>query len=274
LILASPGSSWLRIPYPRGVSVLCKSVLRTSVIEFPGHIADVVFVGGCNFRCPYCYNRDLVLNPGLLPDLPAELVFEDVKGRRCFVDGIVITGGEPSLQPELDAFLTRAREANLLTKLDTNGYRPDVLRRCLEKHLVSYIAMDVKTSLPRYRSVAGLDVDHRLLLESISLILSSGVEHEFRTTVVPGLVELSDVEAISREIRGAQQYYLQAFRPSPTVGWGNEVPVGSPDPELMQQMARVASRNVHHVGVRGLVQGDGTTSREAIRIDSQEALTS
>ena len=229
-----------------------KALVRASLIEYPQHIADVAYVGACNFRCPYCYNVDLVLHPDVLPDIePAELL-ESLEARRGFVDGLVVTGGEPTLQADLVEFLTQVRQLGLAVKLDTNGYRPDVLQQCMQRGVLDYVAMDLKSSLLRYHQAAGVPVRVELLRQSIEIILGSGIEHEFRTTVVPGLVDLSDVQAIVRTILGAKRYYLQCFRPGKTVARGPAAPVRVPSPELLKQMADLAAPHVQEVGIRGM----------------------
>lgn len=233
------------------IPVQIKAVLPTSLIEYPGRIATVLYVGACNFRCPYCYNVDLVLLPAQLPDLEVTEVLDGLKMRRGFIDGVVITGGEPTLQADLTTFLSNVRGLGLAVKLDTNGYRPDVLRTCLQEGLVDYIAMDIKSSLPKYDQVAGIAVNTELLLQSIQLLLHADVEYEFRTTIVPGLVDVEDVQAIVALITGAKRYYLQYFLPVATVGWGEHIPVGVPSPDLMQHMVEIAQGAVSEVGIRG-----------------------
>lgn len=223
-----------------------------SLIEYPQHIADVLYVGECNFRCPYCYNVDLVLRPHTLPDLDTAELLRQLTARRGFVDGVVVTGGEPTLQPDLPSFLAELRQTGMAIKLDTNGYCPDVLRRCLERGLLDYVAMDVKTSLHQYHRAAGIPVAPQRLQQSISLLLGSGLDHEFRTTVVPGLVGLDDVAAIARLIEGAKRYYLQCFRPLSTVAWGDSPPVGPPAAQLLREMAALAAPYVAEIGIRGL----------------------
>ncbi len=229
-----------------------KALLPASVIEYAGHMADVLYVGACSFRCPYCYNVDLVLRPEQLPDIGPTQVLRKLEARRGFVDGLVITGGEPTLQPDLLAFLADVQQLGLAVKLDTNGYRPDVLQGCLERDLLDYVAMDIKSSLARYELAAGVPIDPKRLQQSIELILHSSIDYEFRTTVVPGLVDLQDVQAIVRLISGARRYYLQCFRPGETVGWGRDAPVASPSPELLERMAEIAACQVQKVGIRGL----------------------
>lgn len=229
-----------------------KAVLHASIIEYPRHVADVLYVGACNFRCPFCYNVDLVTRPDELPDLATDQVLRDLPARAGFIDGVVVTGGEPTLQDGLLEFLSQLRASGLAVKLDTNGYRPDVLRECLAQGLADYVAMDVKSSPARYARAAGVPVDWSRVRESIDLLLGSQIEYEFRTTVVPGLVELEDVQAIAQAISGARAYYLQAFRPGPTLGWGAAPPVGAPEPTLLRSMAERAARQVQHVGLRGV----------------------
>ena len=231
-----------------------KALLRASLIEYPGHIADVAYVGLCNFRCPYCHNVDLVLHPHTLPDIEPAEILDELKARRGFIDGLVVTGGEPTLQPDLIEFLTDVRQLGLAVKLDTNGYRPDVLQECLERQIPDYVAMDIKSSFGKYELVAGVPVRTELLRRSMALILRSPIEYEFRTTIVPGLVDTHDVRAIARAIHGAKRYYLQCFRPGRTLSWEKGDSLAPPSPELMRHMAGLAAHHVREVGIRGLPQ--------------------
>lgn len=227
-----------------------KGWVRTSLIDYPGRIATVVFTGGCNFRCPYCQNSELVLHPDSLPEIDPTEVFQLVTRRRNLIDGMVISGGEPTLQKGLRDFLRKAKELGLAVKVDTNGYRPQVLRDMLERGLLDYVAMDIKAPLAKYDRAAGVPIDVRRIEESVQLILTSGIEHEFRTTVVPGLVALEDVEEIAKLIAGARKYVLQQFRPQ-----------GALDPRFreiapyparaLQEMARAAERWGQRVEIRG-----------------------
>jgi len=229
-----------------------KALLPASLIEYPGHIADVIYVGACNFRCPYCYNVDLVLRSDRVPDIEPAQVLRKLEARRSFIDGVVVSGGEPTLQPDLCGFLSEVAQLGLAVKLDTNGYCPDVLKDCLERQAVHYVAMDVKSSLERYEQAAGVALDTRRLRQSIDILIHSRIDYEFRTTVVPTLVDLEDVQAILQLIAGASRYYLQCFRPGITVGWGQETTVQAPSPELLAEMAELAARQVQEVGIRGL----------------------
>ncbi len=240
-----------------------KAVLPASVIEYPEHIADVLYVGVCNFRCPYCYNVDLVMRPEELPDLDSAEVLHELEARRGFVDGVVVSGGEPTLQPELVTFLSEVSALGLAVKLDTNGSRPDVLERCLERQIVDYVAMDIKSSMDKYQAAVGVPVDSERLRRSIRLLLHSEIDYEFRTTVVPSLVEASDVQAILGLIAGARRYYLQSFRPDWTIGWGREAPMGAPAPVFLHELAAMANDFVQCVGVRGLSHTGGINARSS-----------
>lgn len=228
-----------------------KGWVRTSLIDYPDHIATVLFTGGCNFRCPMCHNADLVARPGELPTLPEEKMWDFLERRAGLVDGVVITGGEPTLQTDLLPFLRRVRERGLDVKLDTNGYRPDVLAALLDAGLVDYVALDVKAPPEKYPLLAGLDdLDVTRLERSIELLRDSGLAYEFRTTVVPGLLVEEDVEEIARWIAGAERYVLQQFRPLGTLDPDLEMVHPYPS-ERLQEMARRAERWVKQVIVRG-----------------------
>lgn len=226
-----------------------KALLPASVIEYPGHIADVLYVGACNFRCPFCYNVDLVLRPKQLPDLDEAALLQGLRPRVGFVDALVISGGEPTLQPDLLSFLGQVRQTGLKIKLDTNGYRPAVLRQCLERGLLDCVAMDIKSSPGKYPLAAGVPVEVQRVRQSVALLLQARIDCEFRTTVVPALVDVEDVRAIVQLIAGARRYYLQCFRPGPTVGGCHCDP---PAAELLQEMAALAAPWVQEVGIRGL----------------------
>jgi len=184
---------------------------KTSLIEYPGKISSVVFAQGCNFRCPYCHNPELV-NPALFTHpLDQEEVFSFLKARRGRCDAVVITGGEPCIQPGLLLFMKTVREMGYLVKLDTNGSCPEVLSDAIASGLVDFIAMDVKAPLSRYQEVTRCACDPGSVAESIGIIMSSGLPSEFRTTMVRELLGLQDIAEIGRMIAGAPRYVLQRF---------------------------------------------------------------
>jgi pyruvate formate lyase activating enzyme len=225
--------------------------VKTSLIDYPGRIATVVFTSSCNFRCPYCQNSELVLHPESLPEIDPAEIFQLLTRRRGLIDGVVITGGEPTLQNGLQDFLQKVKELGLGAKLDTNGYRPQVLKDLWERELLDYVAMDVKAAPAKYSLAAGVPVDWRRIEESVRLISSSGMEHEFRTTVVPGIVGPEDVEEMAKLIAGAKKYILQQFRPQVTLDPHYREIAPYPARTLLE-MAKAAERWIGEVEVRGL----------------------
>jgi len=177
--------------------------VRTSLIDYPERIATVLFTGGCNFRCPPCHNAPLVLHPDEQPAVPEAEVWSFLSRRAGRVDGVVLTGGEPTLQADLLPFLRSLRAQGLAVKLDTNGYRPDVLAAALAEGLLDYVAMDVKAPPEKYALLAGRpEVEVERVERSIALLQGSGIACEFRTTVVPGLLDEADIEALVRWLAG------------------------------------------------------------------------
>ena len=186
-----------------------------SLVDYPGRVASVLFLGGCNFRCPFCQNADLVLRPDELPSLDLDAIVNRLDERRSLIDGVVVTGGEPLLHVDgLVRLLTEVRRTGLAVKLDTNGYEVAALRRVLDSGLVDYVAMDVKTSPDRYSIAAGRSVDGERIREAVNCVRSSGLQHEFRTTCVPGIVGLEDFLEIANLIGPDSRYFLQQFRAS------------------------------------------------------------
>ncbi len=190
---------------------------RLSLIDYPGKLCATIFTAGCNFRCPYCYNEDIVLDYPAMPKMPEDKIIEFLHPRLGFLDGVCVTGGEPTIHRELPKFLGRLKSIGSLVKLDTNGSRPKALAYVMEKGLVNYIALDVKVPLDRYEETVRYRVKPEGLKETIKLIRRSGVDHEFRTTVVPGLLDGDDLEEIAMTLAGSKRYVLQQFRPGKTL---------------------------------------------------------
>jgi len=186
---------------------------RFSLSDFPGRPSAVVFTQGCNFRCPFCHNGDLIrqAGPGGEP-WPASRVLEWLAARAGRLDGVVVSGGEPTLQPDLARFLDRIKRLGFQVKLDTNGSRPEVLRELLSQGVADFIAMDVKAPPARYSELAGIAVDTARIRESIELIAGSGVPHEFRTTLVEELLSPQDLERIRAMIPASSPHRVQPFR--------------------------------------------------------------
>jgi len=198
--------------------MIIKGFQRVSLIDYPGRIAAVVFTAGCNFRCPYCHNSDLVVRPQSLPTVPEEEIFAYLSRRKEVLDGVCITGGEPTLQEDLPEFAKKLKDMGLLVKLDTNGSRPAVLQSMVVAKVVDYIALDVKAPLDRrYAHSIGMEeFNVTTILQSMEKIVRSGIEYELRTTVVPTLHSekaLLDLAHQLSEIAPRAKWVLQNFRP-------------------------------------------------------------
>jgi len=190
---------------------------KVSLIDYPGKISAVIFTQGCNFRCPYCHNPELVEQKLYRPCLPEKDILEFIATRRGKLDAVTITGGEPTLQENLISFIQKIRKMGFAVKLDSNGSRPDVLARLIREKLLDYIAMDVKAPTEKYQNVVKVPVNIDVIRESIRLVLKADMPHEFRTTVVSSLLTQKDIAAIAREIAGAKRYVLQKFQPARTL---------------------------------------------------------
>ena len=180
---------------------------KTSLPDFPEKIAAIVFTMGCNFRCGYCHNPELINGEAKI-----EEVFEFLKTRQGKLDGIVITGGEPCLQKDLPEFIKQVKELGFAVKLDTNGSFPEMLEKVLPD--LDYVAMDIKAPLEKYSQIVNVDVDTSKILKSIEVLKNGGVDYEFRTTVVKSQLSFEDFEKIGQLIQGAPRYYLQRFEAS------------------------------------------------------------
>ena len=182
---------------------------KTTLLDYPGRIACTVFLPGCNLRCPFCHNAALVLRP--CPVIPEEELLSFLETRRRKLDGVCVTGGEPTLHKGLPQLLQAIKDLGFLVKLDTNGTRPHVLKEVLDAGLVNYVAMDIKNSPEKYTATCGgIDVLDQVR-ESIALLETCGVEHEFRTTVLHPFHTPEDLDAIGRWLSGTKHYYIQAF---------------------------------------------------------------
>lgn len=194
-----------------------QAVVSSSLIDYPGKICAVVFTQGCNFRCPYCHNPELV-NPELFVEPQAEDIFFDFLKRRVGkLDAVAVSGGEPTLHADLPDFFLRVKKMGFLTKLDTNGTNYPMLRYLIENDLVDYIAMDIKAPLAKYAEVTRVKIDTDVLRRSVLLIRSSGKKFEFRTTVVPDLLDSQDLINLMDNFMPLGNWSLQNFVPTKTL---------------------------------------------------------
>ncbi|PLY00308.1 MAG: anaerobic ribonucleoside-triphosphate reductase activating protein [Desulfuromonas sp.] len=228
-----------------------KGFQGTSLLDFPGRIAALLFTGGCNLTCPFCHNPGLVLDPGQYPDYPEETLLEELTNRRNFIDGVVISGGEPTLEPGLLPFLHRLRELELQIKIDTNGLRPDVLTAALEQQLLDFVALDLKTIPQRYPELHSGPVDPALLIDSIALLRDADCELELRTTCVPDWVDHDTIKTLGELVKGAPLWALQQFQGQHALDPDLHDAAPYP-PKTIEEFAQIAANYVENVITRGL----------------------
>ena len=217
---------------------------RTSLIDFPGRVASIVFVAGCNMRCHYCHNPDLVFMKAA--NIPESAILSEMRKRKRYIDSIVVTGGEPTIWQDLPDFLLRLRELELMIKLDTNGTNPEMLGKIIEGRLADYVAMDIKAPWQKYERVAGVKTNTKDIRRSASMLKESGIDYEFRTTLAPEL-ETDDILEIARQISPARHWYLQRFVKGNTVGRTESAALGLD--ELNAALAKISS--IQSAALRG-----------------------
>lgn len=232
-----------------------KGFIKTSVIEYPGKIVSLVFVGGCNFRCPFCQNPDLVLNPRSLPSTGEKEVTDHLLSKRKWLDGLVITGGEPMLEKDLPNFLSKIKKEGFLVEIETNGTNPGMLRDLVKRSLVDYLALDIKAPFEweKYSKAAGI-VDENLfgkVKESVKILSGSNIDYELRTTVVPGLVDQEDLISIARSFGSVKKYVLQQFVPKITLDKQYEK-IKSYSKDKLEEMKEKIADYVEFCEIRGV----------------------
>ena len=206
------------------------------MVDFDGKIACTVFTGGCNFRCPFCHNAPLVVGNLKSQQIDESEVFDYLQKRKGLVDAVCVTGGEPTLQPDLCDFLAKVRSMGYATKLDTNGLRPDVLKAVLDDKLVDYVAMDVKNSPEKYAHTVGVqNVDMGKILGSIQLLKDSGIDFEFRTTLIKEFHTADDVQKIAYLVSGAPRYFMQKYNDNDGCIAHGYIPVPKADAESYKE---------------------------------------
>ena len=201
-------------------SILIKGILPMTTVDYKGRIASTIFLQGCNFRCPFCHNPELVaISDANVPDstlLKPDDVISFLKEHKDWVDAVCISGGEPTIHKGLPAFIARLKKAGFSVKIQTNGTNPDMLKKLIDEKLLDYISMDIKAPIEKYELFAGAKLNKENIKKSASLIMASGIEYSFHTTVSPEL-NLLDIEQIGIWLKGAKTYYLQQFRPEKTL---------------------------------------------------------
>ncbi len=194
------------------MSLVIKGLQKTSLVDYPGKIACTIFLPNCNFRCGFCHNKDLVINPDKLESIDEKKLLDFLKERKKWIEGICITGGEPLLYKEITNFLKKVKEFGYAIKIDTNGTNPELISELIKEKLVDFIAMDIKNSFERYNETAGTNVSIEKIKKSIEIIKNSKIDYEFRTTVVPGLHRTEDIKKIGEITKGCKKLVIQNFR--------------------------------------------------------------
>jgi pyruvate formate lyase activating enzyme len=201
----------------RSPDVPIGGVQKLSMVDYPGHPSAVLFTIGCNMRCGYCHNPELVLPEKYADRISYQDIFDFLESRRGRLDGVVISGGEPTIHDELPTLIRQIHERGFSVKLDSNGTNPSMLSQLLSDKLIDYIAMDIKGPYEKYQRIVGYPVDVVAVQESIDLIIGSGVQHEFRTTIVKSQLSVEDIDTIGQMVRGADRFALQKFNPGKTL---------------------------------------------------------
>lgn len=197
--------------------IIIGGLQKSSLIDYPEKISAVIFTQGCNFRCPYCHNPELINGKRQTANEMREQVLEFLKQRTGKLDGVVITGGEPTLHADLPQFIKQIKELGFAVKLDTNGTNPEMLPQLIDEKLIDYVAMDIKAPIENYREIVCAKVDANKILKSIEILKTSNIDYEFRTTVVKSQLKLADFAKIGKLIQGSPRYYLQRFFPTKTL---------------------------------------------------------
>lgn len=233
--------------------MLIYGLQKTSLLDYPHRMSSIIFTGGCNFRCPYCHNGDLVLHPHDCEPYTNNEVMEHLIHRKNMLDGVVITGGEPTLQKDLPEFISTIKNLGLLVKLDTNGTNPSMLQSLLKQNLLDYVAMDIKNSKDKYLSTVGMNDSPANYLdsvcESVSLLKECSIDYEFRTTFCKELHSIEDVESIGYWIQGSKNYYIQNYKETENVISAQFNPL---DKETLISYKTIAEKYIDHVELRGI----------------------
>lgn len=223
---------------------------KTTLLDYPGKVASTIFLGGCNFRCPFCQNSVLVLEPGQQPDYSQEEILAFLKKRKGILDGVCISGGEPTLAQGLEEFLYKIKELDYAVKLDTNGSRPETVKELAEKKLIDKVAMDIKACPDNYHTLTGISrPDMDKICETVEFLLHGNLDYEFRTTVVRELHTRKDFEEIGGWLEGAKEYYLQAYKDSEGV---LKPGFGSYTLEELKGFQQILQQTISFVGIRGI----------------------
>lgn len=224
-------------------------IQKMTLLDFPGCVSCTIFLGGCDFRCPFCHNFELI-DGTMKPTMDDDELISFLESRKGLLEGVAITGGEPLMHKDLPELIKRIKDAGYRVKLDTNGYHPHLLQEILNSGMVEYVAMDIKNSPEKYALTCGIDnIDINKIYKSISLLMNSTIEYEFRTTVVSELHNEDDFNKIGEIIKGAKRYFLQRFTDRDSVPYGN---LTAPSFDKMYKYAEISRKYVPNTQLRGV----------------------
>ncbi len=229
-----------------------KGFIENSLIEWEGKIVSIIFLPTCNLRCPYCHAPHLVQTPNELESIPMDVVINKIRQNSGWIDGVVVTGGEPTSHNHLDRLLRLLKDTGVMVRLDTNGTNPSMLKALVERGLLDCVAMDIKAPLQKekYEQISGVPCDIEDIKESIRIIMESGIEYEFRTTVCPSQLDRDDIEDIAKSIQGAGRYIIQSFRPNHCLET-KMLRIAPYSADTLRDFAVSASKYVDYCCVRG-----------------------
>lgn len=226
-----------------------KGLEKTSLVDYPGKVAATIFLGNCNFRCPYCQNKDLVLNHKNMPTIKEEEVLKFLEDKKKWIDGVCITGGEPLLY-DITNFVKKIKEIGLLVKIDTNGTNPELLKKIIE--IVDYIAMDIKAPIEKYDNVTRVKVDKEKIKKSIEILKENKVDYEFRITTLPRLHNAKDFERIGEWLKGCKKFAIQQFsNKNPTLDLHYQKEKPFPVEEL-KKFKKILNKYIKNVEIRNI----------------------
>lgn len=195
-----------------------KGFIETSMVDWDGKVSSVIFLPGCNFRCPYCQNGVLIFSPEELRTIPFDEIKKSLLEHKEWIDGVVLTGGEPTIHKDLPDLIKKIKELGFLVKLDTNGANPKMMGDLIKAKIIDYVALDFKAPLDeRYNKACGAEVDLKKIKESIKILMNGEIDYEFRCTVVPTILDEDEIEAMAKSIKGAKKFVLQQFQPEHTI---------------------------------------------------------
>ena len=224
---------------------------KTTLLDYPGLVAATVFTGGCNFRCPFCHNYQLVLNPGVFPSEDPKIILDFLKKRFGILSGVCISGGEPTLDSDLKPFIQNIKNIGYKVKLDTNGFNPAILKDLIDSNLLDYVAMDIKAGRANYSLATGINnIDISKIEQSVDILANTNIDYEFRTTVVKNIHTAEDFHDIAVWLPNNCNYFLQSFKE--TEGIGNSISCQSFDKSEIENFLTIIKEHIPNAALRGI----------------------